>query len=310
MKVRELANGIEIPMIGLGTCGDGNCSPEQVSEAVYGAIEAGYRLMDCAAIHGNEDKIGDVFERILDEGNITREELFVTSKVSNDMYSKGDVLLSCAKTLRDLKLDYLDMYFMHWPFAKNNPFEKDEFIAVWRQMEKLMYMGLVHNIGMSNMTIYKLEAILPHCRIRPAALQMELHPAFQQPELFDYCLDRFIQPIGICPVGSTNHPDVTKTDDDISATEMLEVIEIAAHHNTSPEIICLKWAAQRGQIPIPFSVNQEELTSYLRCIDEAPLSDEELDRIDAADKNCRLIKGQEMLWEDADDWREIWDEES
>jgi len=315
---------MEIPPIGMGTFGSDRHTPEQVADAVYGAIKAGYRLIDCAAIYGNEDKVGEALEKVIEEGLVTRDEIFITSKVWNDMHGKGDVLLSCAKSLRDLKLDYIDMYIVHWPFPNyhapgcdgdtrnpdSRPFDKDEFIAVWRQMEKLMYMGLVRSLGMSNMTIEKLEEVLPQCRIRPAALEMELHPAFQQPALFDYCIEKAIQPIGFCPIGSPNRPDRDKDDEDIAATEMPEIVAIAEAHNVHPAIVCIKWAVQRGQIPIPFSVTDENYTSNLRCIDEAPLTEEEMTQIKEADKNCRLIKGQVFLWEDAEDWRDLWDGEA
>ena len=307
--VHRLTNGMEIPKIGIGTFGSGRFTPEQVSEAVYGAIRAGYRLIDCASIYGNEDKIGNAFKKAFDEGTVTREGLFVISKVWNDMHGKGDVLLSCAKTLRDLKLEYLDMYLVHWPFSYSQPFCVDDFIKVWRQMEKLIYVGLVKSIGLSNMTIRKLNAVLPKCRIRPAALEMELHPAFQQPALFEYCLLKGIQPIGFSPIGAPTRPDSSKTSEDISVIEMPEIVEIAKAHKVHPATICLKWAVQRGQIPIPFSVSENEYVSNLRSIEGPSLTAEEMAQIEAADKGCRLIKGQEIIWEGAEDWRELWDGE-
>ena len=112
----RLSNGEEIPCIGMGTFGSDRFTPEQVSSAVAGAIRAGYRLFDCASVYGNEDLIGKVFEDAIASGEVKREELFITSKVWNDMHGRGDVLLSCAKSLRDLRIDYLDFYFVHWPF--------------------------------------------------------------------------------------------------------------------------------------------------------------------------------------------------
>jgi len=317
----KLNNGMEIPFIGMGTFGSDKFTPQQVSDAVYGAIKAGYRLFDCAAIYGNEAEIGKVFERAFNDGLVKREELTITSKVWNDKHAKGDVLISCAQSLKDLKLDYLDMYFVHWPFpnyhapgcdgdARNpdsRPFAADEFMAVWRQLEQLVDMGLVKSIGMSNMTVTKLEAVLPQCCIRPAALEMELHPAFQQPELFDYCVNAGILPIGFCPIGSPTRPERDKTPEDIAATQMPVIIKIAKAHGVHPAIICLKWAVKRGQVPIPFSVYEDEYIANLR-VNENPLTDEEMTEIAAADKNCRLIKGQVFLWEGANDWRDLWDE--
>ena len=318
-----LATGQQIPCIGMGTFGSDKFTPAQVSAAVAGAIRAGYRLFDCASVYGNEDLIGKVFEQAINEGTVSREELIITSKVWNDMHGRGDVLLSCAKSLRDLRLDYLDFYFVHWPFPNyhapfcdgdsrnpdSRPFSADEFISTWRQMERLYDMGLVRNLGMSSMTIPKLEAVLPLCRVKPAVVELELHPCFQQQELFDYVVSKGIQPIGFCPVGSPARPERDTTPDDVADTQVPEVVEIAKAHGVHPAIVCLKWAAQRGQIPIPFSVNEEHYTANLRCVTEDPLTDEEMEKMKLAERNCRLIKGQVFLWPGADSWHDLWDED-
>lgn len=315
-------NGVkmEIPCIGMGTFGSDRFVPAQVAAAVKGGIESGYRLFDCAAVYGNEDLIGGVFNEAFVNGTVKREELFIISKLWNNMHGKGDVLLSCAKTLKDLQIDYIDMFFVHWPFPNHHakgvdvdsrdsdarPFITEEFIACWRQMERLFDMGLVRSIGMSNMTVPKLEAVLPLCRIKPAALEMELHPAFQQEELFNYCVERNILPIGYSPIGSPNRPERDKTSEDIAAAEMPEIKEIAKSHNIHPALVCLKWAVQRGQVPIPFSVNNYK--SNLECVLTDPLTPEEMEKIKKADKNCRLIKGHVFLWEGSSDWHALWDE--
>ena len=317
----KLYTGQEIPCIGMGTFGSDRFTPEQVSDAVGGAIRCGYRLFDCAAIYGNEDLIGKVFKDAFDEGVVEREELFIISKVWNDMHEPENVLKSIKKTLLDLQLDYVDAYVVHWPFrnyhapgcdgdARNpdsKPFSVDDFITTWRQMEKLVELGLAKTLGMSNMTIPKLEAVLPLCKIKPALIEMELHPSFQQEELFNYCVERKIKPVGFCPIGSPTRPDRDKTPDDVVDTQIPEIVEIAKAHNVHPAIICLKWAVQRGQIPIPFSVYENEYVSNLRCTIEAPLTDEEMAIIESVDKNCRLIKGQVFLWEDAKGWEDLWD---
>lgn len=318
---RKLANGQEIPCIGMGTFGSDHFSPEQVSRAVAGAIRCGYRLFDCASVYGNEDLIGEVFEQAMKEGAVKREELFVTSKVWNDMHGEGDVLLSCAKTLKDLRLSYLDFYFVHWPFPNyhapgcdgdsrnpdSKPFSVDEFMTTWRQMERLHDMGLVRNLGMSNMTIPKLEAVLPLCRIQPTVLEIELHPCFQQPELYDYAVAHGILPIGYCPVGSPNRPERDTTPEDIADTQVPEVMEIARAHGVHPAVVCIKWAVQRGQVPIPFSIHNYE--SNLECTVKDPLTDAEMAILKGVDKNCRLIKGQVFLWPRAASWHDLWDED-
>jgi alcohol dehydrogenase (NADP+) len=316
-----LASGEKIPQVGLGTFGSDKYSPKQIAEAVAGAIDCGYRFFDCASVYGNEDLIGEVFDEAISGKKIEREELFVASKLWNDMHGRGDVLLSCAKSLRDLRLDYLDLYFVHWPFPNyhapgcdgdsrnpdSRPFSADEFMAVWRQMEKLADMGLCRHIGMSNMTIAKLEAVLPLCQIKPAAMEMEMHPSFAQTELFDYCLEKNILPIAFSPIGSPSRPERDKTPDDVVDIEMPEIVEIAAAHGVHPALVCIKWAAQRGALPIPFTVHKDKYISNLKCVTEDPLTPDEMAVIASIDKNCRLIKGQVFLWEGAKGWEDLWD---
>ncbi|NCB91120.1 MAG: aldo/keto reductase [Clostridia bacterium] len=318
---RTLYTGASMPAVGMGTFGSDHVTPDQVSEAVAGAIKAGYRSFDCAACYGNEDQIGRVFKAAFEEKIVKREELFIASKVWNDMHGDGDVLIACAKTLKDLQLDYLDMYYVHWPFPNyhapgcdadsrnpdSKPFSAERFMKTWRQMERLVEMGLTKHIGMSNMTIPKLEAVLPLCKIKPAAIEMELHPCFQQPELFAYCKAKGIEPVGFCPVGSPARPQRDKTPDDITDIDIPEMRRIAEAHGVHPAVICIKWAVQRGQTPIPFSTKEKNYIKNLQCTTEDPLTEEEMEIIKGLDKKNRLIKGQVFLWEGAKDWEDLWD---
>ncbi len=321
IPTRELYSGEKIPAIGLGTFGSDKYDAETVSEAVYGAIQCGYRLIDCAAVYQNEKQIGAVLGRLFTENVIRRQDLFITSKVWNDMHGEGQVLTSCQKSLQDLGLEYLDLYFVHWPFPNyhapgcsgdsrnpdSKPFSVDEFMQTWRQCEELVDRKLVRYIGMSNMTIPKLKAVLPLCRIKPAALEMELHPSFQQPELFDFATAHNILPIGYCPIGSPSRPERDRTADDVADIELPAVAAAARAHGVHPAVICLKWAAQRGQVPIPFSVKESQYLSNLKCVTEDPLTEQEMEAIRQEDKNCRLIKGQVFLWEGARGWEDLWD---
>lgn len=320
---RKLSNELEMPCMGMGTFGSDRFTPEEVAGAVAGAIDVGYRMFDCASVYGNEDLIGNVFAEAFAEGKVKREELFITSKVWNNMHGKGDVLLSLAKTLKDLQLDYVDAYFIHWPFPNYHapgcdvdsrspdsvPFSVDRFMATWRQMEHIYDMGLAKNIGMSSMTIPKLQAILPLCRIKPQVIEMELHPTFQQAELFDYCRKEGIQVIGFCPIGSPTRPDRDKTENDLVDIAEPVLVDIAKAHNIHPAVVCLKWAVQHGHTPIPFSIRENEYLSNLQSTVEDPLTDEEMKRLEIVDANCRLIKGQVFLWEGAKDWHDLWDED-
>ena len=316
----SLRSGESIPCIGMGTFGSDRYGPEEVSVAVAGAIRIGYRLFDCASVYGNEDLIGKVFEEAINSATVRREDLFIISKVWNDMHGSGDVLLSLAKTLRDLRLEYADAYFVHWPFpnyhapgcdgdARNPdsvPFSAERFMRTWRQMERIYKMGLARHICMSNMTISKLEAILPLCSIKPDLIEMELHPSFQQNDLFEYCTGKNIRVIGYCPIGSPNRPERDKTSEDVADTELPEVAAAAKAHNIHPALVCLKWQVQRGSIPIPFSVNEKNAAANLRAVTEDPLTSYEMESLKKAERGCRLVKGQVFLWPGAKSWEELW----
>jgi alcohol dehydrogenase (NADP+) len=316
-----LKSGRDIPSIGMGTFGSDKYSPEEISAAVGGAIRCGYRFFDCASVYGNEDRIGAVFAEVFRSGVVKREELFITSKVWNDMHGPGKVLASIEKTLADLKLSYVDAYFVHWPFPNYHapgcdgdsrnpdsvPFSAERFMSVWEQMEETARKGLTRHLGMSNMTIPKLEAVLPRCKIRPELIEMEQHPSFQQQALFDYCNAHGITVIGYSPIGSPNRPERDKTPDDVVDTELPELVEIAKAHGIHPALVCIKWAVQRGSIPIPFSVHEKNYTGNLRSVTEDPLSRGEMEKLIKAERNCRLVKGQVFLWPGAKGWEDLWD---
>ena len=318
---RTLYTGAKMPAVGMGTFGSDHATAEQVQEAVRGAIKVGYRHFDCAACYGNEAQIGQVFTEAFAAGEVKREDRFMVSKVWNDMHGKGDVLLACARTLKDLQLDYLDMYYVHWPFPNyhppkcegternpdSKPFSVGRFMATWRQMERLVDMGLTRHIGMSNMTLPKLKAVLPLCRIKPAAIEMELHPCFQQQELFDYVRSQGIQAVGFCPLGSPDRPERDRTAEDIADLEQPIIRKIAQAHGVHPVLVAIKWAVQRGQTPIPFSIKEKNYTSNLKCVTEDPLTEEEMEEMKKMECNNRLVKGQVFLWPGAEDWQELWD---
>lgn len=315
---RTLYTGAKMPGIGMGTFGSDRFSAEDIAAAVKGAAEVGFRLFDCASVYGNEDLIGEVFADIMATG-IERKELFITSKVWNDKHD--DVIASCEKTLKDLKLDYLDLYLVHWPFpnfhAKGvsvdsrdpnaRPYIHEDYMRCWRQMEELVERGLVRHIGTSNMTIPKLKLVLRDAKIKPAVNEMELHPCFQQTELYNFCKGNNIQPIGFCPIGSPTRPDRDKTPDDVVDIQDPIVVKIAKAHNVHPAVICIKWAVQRGQTPIPFSIYRSEYASNIKCAVTDPLTPEEMKEMEGVDKNCRLIKGQVFLWNGAKGWEDLWD---
>ena len=317
----KLYTGEEIPCVGMGTFGSDRFTPEQVSNAVAGAIRCGYRMFDCAACYGNEDQIGEVFHAAFEEGVVERKDLFIMTKVWNDMHERVEE--SCRKSIQDLQCDYIDLFFIHWPFPNyhapgcdvdsrnpdSRPFSVEEFMNTYRQCEELVRKGLIRHIGISNMTIPKMEAVLPLMEIMPSACESEMHVCFQQKEIFDYLTEHKIQPIGFMPLGSPHRPERDMCPEDVADLQTPEMQEIAKAHGCHPALIALKWAHQRGQIPIPFSVHEAEYVSNLKAMTEDPLTEEEMKTIETLERNNRLVKGQVFLWEGAKDWHDLWDEE-
>ena len=314
-----LYNGTKIPCIGLGTFGSDRVAPEDVANAVDGAIKAGYRLIDCAAAYGNEKDIGEVLQKNFKDGTCRREDLTVMSKVWNNMHR--EVETACDRTLADLQLDYLDVYFIHWPFpnyhapgcdgdARNpdsKPFSVAEFMDTYRQMEALVKKGKIRAIGISNLSIPKMDKVLDLMEIKPVASETEFHPCFQQQEIFEYLVAHNIQPVGFMPLGSPRRPERDIVATDIEDMKEPELVAIARAHNCHPATICLKWALQRGVLPIPFSIHNYE--GNLECTVGEPLTDEEMKTIAGLEKNNRLVKGQVFLWPGANDWHDLWDED-
>ncbi len=318
---KKLNNGTTMPTMGMGTFGSDRFSAEQVSAAVAGAIRCGYRLFDCAACYGNEDQIGEVFKAAFEEGVVKREDLHIMTKVWNDMHEKVEE--SCLKSIADLQCEYIDTFFIHWPFPNyhapgcdvdsrnplSKPFSVDEFVATYRQIEDLVERGLVKGIGLSNMTIPKLEGVWDQLKIKPTTHEMELHPCFQQQELFDWLNAHDVQPVGFMPIGSPTRPERDMMETDIADIQLPEMQAIAKAHGIHPAVVALKWAVGRGQVPIPFSIHEMEYVSNLKSTTEDPLTAEEMASIATLEKGNRLVKGQVFLWEGANDWHDLWDED-
>jgi alcohol dehydrogenase (NADP+) len=317
---RKLYTGARMPALGLGTFGSDHVPAREVARAVKEAAALGYRHFDCASVYGNEDVIGEALREVV-KGGVTRDELWVTSKLWNDKHGEDDVIPACRKSVTDLQLSYLDMYLVHWPFPNYHPphcdvtsrspgakpYIHENFMRTWRQMEKLVDMGLVRHIGTSNMTIPKLRLLLRDARIRPAVNEMELHPHFQQPELFEFVRRNGIEVVGYSPIGSPARPERDRTSQDTVDIEDPVIVEIANRLGVHPAVICIKWAVQRGQTPIPFSTKRAHLLSNLKGVVSDPLSPDDMRKIASIDKNCRLIKGQVFLWKEGQSWEDLWD---
>ncbi|MGA2167641.1 MAG: aldo/keto reductase [Terracidiphilus sp.] len=305
---RELYTGATMPAVGLGTFGSDRVTPAQVAEAVKDAAAVGYRHFDCASVYENEAEVGASLQEII-QGGVRREELWITSKLWNDKHGEDDVLASCRQSLADLRLDYVDLYLVHWPFPNFHPpgcdvtsrspdakpYIHESYMKTWRRMEDLVDRGLVRHM------------VLRDARIKPAVNEMELHPHFQQPQLFQFVLENGIQPVGYCPIGSPGRPERDRTPEDTAPTEDPVIVRIARSHGVHPAVVCIKWAVQRGQTPIPFSVNPRNYLANLQAAAADPLTEEEMRQIAAIDRNCRLIKGQVFLWKDGQTWEDLWD---
>ncbi len=242
-------NNDKIPAIGLGTW---KAEEGEVYEAVLHALKAGYRHIDCALIYDNEKEIGRAFKKAFDEGILTREELFVTSKLWNNAHKKDDVRAGLEKTLEDLQLDYLDLYLMHWPVAlkpdKMFPKSPDDFLSLeeapleqtWAMMENLKEEGLAKHIGVANFSIENLKLLMGNAKEAPEMNQVELHPCLPQQELVNFCSENDILVTAYSPLGSKDRASAMKKDDEPDLFELPAVQEVAKKHDKHPvEILWL-----------------------------------------------------------------------
>src|SRR6266700_5051101 len=247
---RTLSSGARIPAIGLGTFGSYHVTHSEVADAVRYAVSLGYRHFDCASVYGNEDRIGRVRKGFFAEG-LRRDQVWITLKLWNDKHREGDVIAACEKSLRDLQIDYLDLYLIHWPFPNHHaagcdvisrsahavPYIHENYMRTWRKMEELVDRGLVRHIGTSNMTVPKMRLLLRDARIKPVANEMELHPHFQQPEFFRYLIKNGIQPIAFSPLGSPGRPERDRTPEDTSPIEDPAICQIAHRLGVHPALV-------------------------------------------------------------------------
>jgi diketogulonate reductase-like aldo/keto reductase len=308
-----------MPAIGLGTFGSDHVTAAEVAAAVDGAAAVGYRHFDCASVYDNEHEIGYALQQV--RSHVGREQMWITSKLWNDKHGENDVIPSCKRSLSDLRLGYLDLYLVHWPFPNYHPpgcdvssRSKDakpyihaDFMKTWRKMEELVDLGLVRHIGTSNMTIPKLRLLLRDARIKPAVNEMELHPHFQQPEFCDFVRSNGMVRVGYCPIGSPGRPERDRTSGDTVPTQDPVIVKIASRLGVHPAVVCVKWAVQRGQVPIPFSADRSHYLSNIEGVVGEPLTEAEMREISAIDRNCRMIKGQVFLWKEGQSWEDLWD---
>ncbi|MFZ6034753.1 MAG: aldo/keto reductase [Patescibacteria group bacterium] len=282
----------QIPSIGLGTWR----SPKNaVGSAVeYAVLKAGYRHIDCASVYGNEKEIGAAFNKIFSSGKIKREDVFITSKLWNTDHDPVNVEAACRKTLKDLQLEYLDLYLVHWGIAfvhgpeiepmGDNGMAKTvpvPLFETWQAMEKLVEKGLVKNIGVANFTVAMLVDLLTYAKIKPAMDQVEIHPYNSQELLVDYCRKMGIRVTAYSPFGSQESNANRPINDGVIA-------EIAKDHGKTPAQVLVKWLGQRGIVAIPKSVTPERIKGNID-ISGFELTTEEMKKIFALNRNHRFV---------------------
>jgi alcohol dehydrogenase (NADP+) len=315
--VHIFANGDRVPLLGLGTW---KSEPGDVYKAVREAIRIGYRHIDCASLYGNEAEVGHALRDAVRDGNVTRKDLWITSKLWSNAHGQKNVEPALRKTLSDLGLDYLDLYLIHWPIPLKPsavlPGSAADFMlpsevpiqATWAGMGAAVGTGLTRHLGVSNFSAKKIRELLPHCKIKPEVNQVELHPLLQQPALVAYCASEGIHMTAYAPLGSGDRPAFLKASDAPVLLDNPVIGSIAETHGCTPAQVLLAWHVQRGISTIPKSVTPARLRENLVAA-QLELSTTELGRIASLDQGCRLIAG--AFWAvEGGPWtlQTIWDE--
>ena len=299
------------PALGLGTW---KSAPGEVGAAVRAAIELGYRHIDCASIYGNEAEIGQALADACRDGVVQRDQLWITSKLWNDCHAPEQVRPALLRSLKDLQLEQLDLYLIHWPVVHQPgvlmpqqasdqiPLEQLPLSHTWTAMEALVDEGLVRQIGMSNCSAAKLAHVLEHSRLRPAMNQVERHPWLQQNGLMDFCKQEGIGVTAYAPLGSP----ASEGEAPLLADPTINAI--ASRHGATAAQVLLAWGMATGSAVIPKSVRRERLASNLAAL-ELRLDPEDLQRIADLDRQQRFVDGS--IWElPGGPYRraELWDE--
>lgn len=289
-----LNTGAEMPILGLGTW---NVTKEKVGPAVEYALLNGYSHIDCAYVYENEEAVGAAFHGVFSGGKRKREDVFITSKLWNDSHAKQDVLKACQQTLKDLQLEYLDLYLMHFGVASPaglglEPLDEHGVLVpakvsireTWEAMEELVKMGLVKAIGVSNFTGPMLVDLLTYAKIVPAVNQIELHPYLQQATLLEFCSYHGISVTAYSPLGSETAKNNGKTV--LRDDEMIKSIAVA--RQKSPAQILLRWGIQRDTVVIPRSASIEHIEDNRGAL-YFVLSEEEMVKIAGLERGLRYV---------------------
>ncbi len=289
----QLASGREVPSVGLGLW---KIEQESTAQVVEDAIECGYRHFDSACDYGNEVQTGEGLTAALAKGSVKREDLWITSKLWNTYHRKEHVRPALEKSLRDLQLDYLDLYLVHFPIAqKHVPIEKRyppgwftdpdaehpvveadgvPIIETWRAMEELVEAGLVKEIGVCNFGCSLLRDLLNQADVPPAMLQIEMHPYLTQEKLTRFCHESNISVTAFSPLGAQSYFQLNMAEAHESLLEHDLIKTIAVQHQRSAAQVLLRWGVQRGTSVVPKTCNIDRLQENLAVHDFALSNDE------------------------------------
>lgn len=276
-----LSNGQKVPIFGLGTW---RSDKGKVETAVKHALENGYRHIDCAAVYANQEEVGRGIKAALENKDLglKREDIYVVSKLWNNDHAKDSVEPAIRKTLKELQLDYLDLYLIHWPtpfqFVKDSPFPKDDkghyltsdvpIKETWLAMEELVRKGLVKSIGVSNFSTEEVDDLLTYATVKPVMNQVEAHPYLNQAELKKHHDAKNIHITAYSPLGNVDPEKKTSPLDDPA------VAEIAKKYNKSPAQVLIRWSLDSGFICIPKSVTPDRIIENSKVFDFKLTNDE------------------------------------
>ena len=310
----RLLTGAEMPLVGLGTWRTDNAV---LQPALEHALRCGWRHLDCAQMYGNEAIVGAAIAA----AGVPRDELFVTSKLMPTCMHADIALSALDRTLAELATPYVDLYLLHWPFryaakpsafpvpaAERLGYDAEAVLAVWRVLEAAVDAGKIRALGVSNFSPAKLAALLAAARHKPCVNQVEGHPALQQPRLLAWHAARGIVVTTYCPLGSPARPDTFRRESDPALLASPVVAGIAARACRSPAQVLLRWAIQRGTVPLPKSVTPARLEENLRLFD-FELGAADMAELAALDQHYRFSRGYSYAPAgEAASLAEIWDE--